>query len=82
MTDYNQMLSVAEAIRRGRTLDAEGLYWIEEPIRHDDYPGCARLSRELKTPVQIGENFSPLQAMARSLAANASDVPLVRNSRQ
>ena len=73
MTDYNQALSVAEAIRRGRALDDEGLYWIEEPIRHDDYLGCARLSRELKTPVQIGENFSQPQAMAQSLAANASD---------
>ena len=73
MTDCNQVLSVAEAIRRGRTLDDEGLYWIEEPLRHDDYLGCARLLRELKTPLQIGENFSQPQAMEQSLAANASD---------
>ena len=73
MTDYNQALSVAEAIRRGRALDDEGVYWIEEPVRHDDYLGCARVARELKTPVQIGENFSQPQAMEQSLAANASD---------
>ena len=72
MTDCNQALSVAEAICRGRTLDDEGLYWTEEPLRHDDYLGCARLLRELKTPVQIGENFSQPQAMEQSLAANAS----------
>ena len=54
MTDYNQALSVAEALRRGRALDGEGVYWIEEPIRHDDYRGSARLARELATPVQIG----------------------------
>src|SRR5262249_33780579 len=40
---------------------------------HDDYVGSARLARELKTPVQIGENFSEPTAMATALAANASD---------
>jgi mandelate racemase len=73
MTDYNQALSVAEAIARGRALDGEGIYWIEEPVRHDDYRGCARIARTLVTPVQIGENFSGLQAMATALAAGASD---------
>ena len=34
MVDFNQGLSVAEAIRRGRMIDDEGgVYWIEEPIR-------------------------------------------------
>ena len=73
MTDYNQALSTVEAIRRGRALDGEGVCWIEEPIRHDDYRGCARLARELATPVQIGENFSLSYAMEESLAAGASD---------
>ena len=73
MTDYNQALSVAEAMRRGRALDGEGVYWIEEPIRHDDYRGSARLARELATPVQIGENFSLTYALQESLAAGASD---------
>jgi len=71
--DYNQALSVEEAIRRGRALDGEGVYWIEEPIRHDDYRGCARVARELSTPVQIGENFSLPHSMEEALAARASD---------
>src|SRR5579864_8450777 len=58
MVDYNQALSVAEALERGRMLDAENVFWLEEPIRHDDYAGSAKLARELKTPIQIGENFS------------------------
>jgi mandelate racemase len=73
MTDYNQALSVQEAIRRGRALDGEGVYWIEEPVRHGDFAGCARIARELATPVQLGENFSQLYDMARALAARASD---------
>src|SRR6202158_4465772 len=73
MADFNQALSVAEAIRRGRALDGEGIYWIEEPIRHDDYPGNAEVAAALATPVQIGENFSGPQAMAAALGAKACD---------
>ena len=73
MADYNQALTVTEAIRRGRMLDGEGLAWIEEPVRHDDYAGCARVAGALSTPVQIGENFAGAPAMAAALAAGACD---------
>ena len=73
MTDYNQALTVTEAIRRGQALDGEGVYWIEEPTRHDDYAGCARIAAALTTPVQIGENFAGAPAMATALAADACD---------
>ncbi|HET9579258.1 MAG TPA: enolase C-terminal domain-like protein [Usitatibacter sp.] len=73
MVDYNQALSVAEALHRGRALDAEGIYWLEEPIRHDDYRGNARLARSLATPVQIGENFSLPHGMQEALSQSACD---------
>jgi len=67
MVDYNQALGVDEALARGRALDQENIYWLEEPIRHDDYAGAARLARELKTSIQIGENFSLPAGMATAL---------------
>ncbi|MGZ5062890.1 MAG: enolase C-terminal domain-like protein [Usitatibacter sp.] len=73
MVDYNQALSLAEALARGRALDDEGVYWIEEPVRHDDYAACATLARELRTPIQIGENFSQPHSMEAALAAGACD---------
>lgn len=73
MADYNQALGRAEALQRCRVLDGEGLYWIEEPLRHDDYAGCALLAASIDTPVQIGENFVGPQAMAQALAAQACD---------
>jgi len=73
MADYNQALTVADALQRGRALDGEGLAWIEEPIRHDDYAGNATLARELATPIQIGENFDGPYAMADAIAARACD---------
>ncbi len=67
MVDYNQALGVDEALARGHALDAENIYWLEEPIRHDDYAGAARLAHELKTPIQIGENFSLPTGMTAAL---------------
>lgn len=73
MVDFNQALTVTEAMRRGRALDGEGVYWIEEPIRHDDYAGCATLAREIATAIQIGENFSRVYDMETALSAHACD---------
>ncbi len=67
MVDYNQALSLDDALERGRALDGENIYWLEEPIRHDDYAGTARLVREVKTPIQIGENFSLPEGMVTAL---------------
>lgn len=73
MADYNQALSVDEAMARGRSLEGEGLAWIEEPVAHDDLPGTARLKAALQTPIQIGENFHGPNAMDNAIALNASD---------
>ncbi len=73
MSDYNQSLSVVEAERRAAALEGEGLYWIEEPTRADDYSGHARVRRGAKTPIQIGENWWGPHDMAKSVGAGASD---------
>ena len=74
MADYNQALSLEAARERCRRLDDEGLYWIEEPVRHDAYAASAELAALLRTPVQIGENFDGPRAMSIALRHNASDL--------
>jgi mandelate racemase len=73
MTDYNQCLTVPEAIHRARALDQEGVYWIEEPVLATDYAGHARIAAETATPIQIGENWWGPHDMAKSVSASASD---------
>jgi mandelate racemase len=73
MVDYNQALSLPDALGRGHALDQENIYWLEEPIRHDDYAGNAKLARALRVPIQIGENFSESTAMAAAIASSAAD---------
>jgi mandelate racemase len=73
MVDYNQSLSVAEAIRRVQFLEEEALVWVEEPTRADDFAGHARIAAECRTPIQIGENLWGPHDLTKSLSAGASD---------
>ena len=72
-SDYNQGLSVEQAIQRGRMLDGEGIYWIEEPIPYDDLQGQARIAAAIETPIQIGENIYGPRMVADALEQRAAD---------
>lgn len=74
VVDYNQGLTLAQALPRCRALDDEGLAWIEEPLRYDDLPGHARLARDTATPIMLGENFYGTRAMLDAIAAQACDL--------
>jgi mandelate racemase len=73
MCDFNQRLTPSEGLRRARALDGEGLYWIEEPLRHDDYEGYARIAAEVATPIQTGENLVDTFEMARAIGLRSLD---------
>jgi len=73
MCDFNQGLSLGDALRRCHALDDQDLYWLEEPIVYDNLAGYAQLTRELKTPVQLGENFYGPRALHQAIVAGAGD---------
>jgi len=73
LVDYNQALSVPEAMARARALDERGVGWIEEPVLADDLAGAARVAAAAATPVQLGENWWGPGDVARALAAGACD---------
>lgn len=72
--DYNQVLDREAAMDRGLALQREGLCWLEEPMRHDDYHGYADLAAALDLPVQLGENFNGPEGMAEAITAGACDL--------
>jgi mandelate racemase len=74
MVDFNQGLDLAEALQRCHSIDDHGLAWIEEPIVYDDLDGYAKLAAELKTPLQIGENFYGPREMHKAIQKNACDL--------
>ncbi|MDM0022273.1 enolase C-terminal domain-like protein [Variovorax saccharolyticus] len=73
MVDYNQALTAAEAIARGRQLEEEGIYWLEEPVLHEDCEAYARVTSALRVAIQIGENFNGPEGMLHALRRGASD---------
>lgn len=74
MSDFNQGLTLGEALQRMHGLDDQGLYWFEEPIAYDDYEGCAQITREMKTPVSIGENIYGSREFHKAVMAKAADL--------
>jgi mandelate racemase len=73
MVDFNQGMQLGEALERCHAIDDFGLAWIEEPIVYDNLEGYARLTADLKTPVQIGENFYGPRALYTALQMKACD---------
>jgi mandelate racemase len=73
MVDFNQGLDLAEALQRCHAVDDLGLAWIEEPIVYDNLDGYAQLTAELKTPIQIGENFYGPRDLHKALQHKACD---------
>lgn len=74
MVDFNQGLDLAEALARCHMIDDRGLAWIEEPVLYDNLDGCAQLAAELRTPLQIGENFYGPREMHKAIQRRASDL--------
>jgi mandelate racemase len=74
MIDFNQGLTLADALQRCHMLDDLGLAWIEEPIVYDNLDGYAQLAAELKTPIQIGENFYGPRDLFQAVQKKACDL--------
>jgi mandelate racemase len=73
MVDYNQSLLPATAVERLRAIDDEGLTWIEEPVLAQDFEGHAYVAREIRTPIQCGENWWGPHEVRTAIQHRASD---------
>jgi L-alanine-DL-glutamate epimerase-like enolase superfamily enzyme len=74
MVDANQVLTVSEALRRGRAFEERGIFWWEEPLPADDVDGYAALAAGLDIPVATGENLYTPADFARFLRRDAVDI--------
>jgi len=74
MIDVNQGWDVDYAIRIGRHLDALDLYWLEDPIPHDDLDGHARITAALDTPIATGEKAYAPQGIRELIDRRACNI--------
>ena len=74
MTDANQSMTGPEAARRLPLLESLNIGWFEEPLPADDIAGHARLARQSRVPIAVGESlYSPGQ-FADYIAAGACGI--------
>jgi len=77
MVDFNQSLSVQEAIRRGKALERFDLVWMEEPVPAADLEGHAAVASSLSTCLQSGENWWSARQIARAIELHACDAVML-----
>jgi L-alanine-DL-glutamate epimerase-like enolase superfamily enzyme len=63
MCDINQLWSV--------------LYWLEDPVAHDDYAGLARVADSLATPIAAGEYHYGIVPFRHLLEARSIDIVMI-----
>src|SRR5438046_9466684 len=54
-----------------------GLFWLEDAPTADDFPGLARITRALATPVAGGEYVWGIVPFRHMLEARSVDIPMV-----
>jgi L-alanine-DL-glutamate epimerase-like enolase superfamily enzyme len=77
MCDINQLWSVNQAIEVGRRIEPYHLFWLEDPVAHDDYPGLARVADALTTPVAAGEYHYGIVPFRHLLEARSIDIVMI-----
>src|SRR5437764_7716382 len=77
MCDINQLWSVNHAIEVGRRIEPYHLYWLEDPVAHDDYAGLARVADALTTPIAAGEYHYGVVPFRHLLEAPSIDLVMI-----
>jgi L-talarate/galactarate dehydratase len=77
MCDINQLWSVHHAIEVGRRIEPYHLYWLEDPVAHDDYAGLARVAAALATPIAAGEYHYGVVPFRHLLEARSIDIVMI-----
>jgi L-alanine-DL-glutamate epimerase-like enolase superfamily enzyme len=74
MVDVNCAWSPAVAIEMGRAMEAQKLYWIEEPVATDDIDGSAKVADALATPIAGYETEVGLYGFRQLIDRGAVDI--------
>ena len=77
MCDINQRWDVRQAISIGKRVDEYNLFWLEDVVAHDDYPGLAAVADALATPIAAGEYVYGLVPFRHMLEARSVDIVMV-----
>jgi L-alanine-DL-glutamate epimerase-like enolase superfamily enzyme len=77
MCDINQRWRPEQAIDIGSRVEDVGLFWLEDVTTADDYPGLARVTAALKTPVAGGEYVWGIVPFRHMIEARSVDIVMI-----
>jgi L-alanine-DL-glutamate epimerase-like enolase superfamily enzyme len=77
MCDINQLWSVPHAIRVGKAIEEYGLFWLEDPVTHDDFAGLATVADNLAMPIAAGEYQYGIVPFRHMLEARSVDIVMI-----
>ncbi len=77
MVDINQGWDVNTSITIGRELASYGLFWLDDPVHHQDYQGLARIADALDTPIAAGEYHYGIAPFRHMLEHRSIDIVMV-----
>jgi L-alanine-DL-glutamate epimerase-like enolase superfamily enzyme len=79
MCDINQRWRPEQAIDIGRRVEdaGVGLFWLEDVTTADDFPGLARVSDALSTPVAGGEYVWGIAPFRHMIEQRSVDIPMI-----
>lgn len=75
--DVNERWRPDEAISLGSQLEEIGFYWLEDPTRHDDFAGLARVTSALSTSIMAGENLWGMAPFREMIARHSVDIVMM-----
>ncbi|MGQ0750771.1 MAG: mandelate racemase/muconate lactonizing enzyme family protein [Betaproteobacteria bacterium] len=77
MCDINQRWDVRQAISIGRRVEEFNLFWLEDVVAADDYPGLASVTAALATPIAAGEYVYGAVPFRHMLEARSVDIVMI-----
>jgi len=77
MVDINQGWDINTSISIGKELANYNLYWLEDPINHQDFEGMAKIADSLDTPIAAGEYHYGIEPFRTQLERRSIDIVMV-----
>jgi L-alanine-DL-glutamate epimerase-like enolase superfamily enzyme len=77
MCDINQRWDVRQAISIGRRVEEYNMFWLEDVVAADDYPGLASVTAALATPIAAGEYVYGTVPFRHMLEARSVDIVMI-----
>jgi L-alanine-DL-glutamate epimerase-like enolase superfamily enzyme len=77
LVDATESWDINQAIRTGRVLQEAGIFWLEDPIAHQNVAGLSRIATHLDIPIATGEHLYQLGEFARLFQEKATGIAII-----